>query len=155
MGSAGRVAVLVVIGVAAAHATASPAGAGTPAGPPAAAAIAYAKAQLGKPYVWGGPTAPGTSYGFDCSGLVYEAYGTRIPRTSEAQWAGLPHVSTPQPGDLVFFAGSDGTMTSPGHVGIVIGGGEMVDAPHTGTDVQVEPYANAADLVGYARPETG
>ena len=58
---------------------------------PAATAIAYARAQLGKPYEWGG-TGPDA---YDCSGLVWAAYqsaGVDIPRTSEAQWAGLPHV---------------------------------------------------------------
>lgn len=44
-----------------------------------------------------------------------------------------------QPGDLLFFAGSDGTASSPGHVGIYVGNGQMIDAPHTGTTVQVQP----------------
>ena len=60
---------------------------------------------------------------FDCSGLVmmaYQAAGVSIPRTSEDQWADLPHVSSPQPGDLVFFPGSDGTWAAPGHVALVI-----------------------------------
>ena len=73
-------------------------------GPAAAGAIAYARQQLGKPYIWGG-TGP---YAFDCSGLVMEAYrsaGVGIARTSQAQWATERHVSRPQPGDLVFFAG--------------------------------------------------
>jgi cell wall-associated NlpC family hydrolase len=84
--------------------------------PPGAAGkvIAYAKAQIGKPYLWGatGPDA------FDCSGLTMTAYraaGITIPRTSQQQWAYGPQVpaSQVQPGDLVFFAGSDGTMTAP------------------------------------------
>ena len=82
----------------------------------AAQAIAYAQRQLGLPYLWGG-TGPDA---FDCSGLVMEAYaaaGISIARTSQEQWATGPHVSTPEPGDLVFFAGADGTVTSPGHVG--------------------------------------
>jgi cell wall-associated NlpC family hydrolase len=93
--------------------------------------IAYAEAQLGKPYLWGatGPDA------FDCSGLAmmaYRAAGITIPRTSQQQWAYGPRVaaSQVQPGDLVFFAGSDGTMTAPGHVGIVTGPGTMIDAPY-------------------------
>ncbi len=84
--------------------------------------IAYAEAQLGKPYLWGatGPDA------FDCSGLTmmaYRAAGITIPRTSQQQWASGPQIPACQarPGDLVFFAGSDGTMTAPGHVGIVTG----------------------------------
>ena len=82
--------------------------------------LAYAEAQLGKPYQWGatGPDA------FDCSGLAmmaYRAAGITIPRTSQAQWAYGRQIpaSQVQPGDLVFFAGADGTMTAPGHVGIV------------------------------------
>jgi len=72
--------------------------------------IAYAQAQLGKPYLWGatGPDA------FDCSGLAmmaYRAAGITIPRTSQQQWATEPHIPPghEKPGDLVFFADSDGT----------------------------------------------
>jgi len=80
-----------------------------------ATAIAYAKAQIGKPYLWGG-TGP---FAFDCSGLMMTAYlkaGVSIPRTSEAQWAWGPRVAPghEEPGDLVFFAGSDGTPPRPG-----------------------------------------
>ena len=52
-----------------------------------------------------------------------------------------------QPGDLVFFAGSDGSASSPGHVGIYIGNGEMIDAPHTGTSVQVQAVSSAGPVV--------
>jgi cell wall-associated NlpC family hydrolase len=57
-----------------------------------------------------------------------------------------------QPGDLVFFAGSDGTMTAPGHVGIVTGPGIMIDAPYTGQAVREEPFSGSADLAGFTRP---
>ena len=121
----------------------------TSAGSPhdASAAIAYAEDQIGKPYLWGG-TGPDA---FDCSGLVYMAYRQGIARTSQAQWATEEHVSSPQPGDLVFFAGSDGTMTSPGHVGIVIGHGEMIEAYATGYPIRVASY-NRPDLVGFTDP---
>ena len=124
---------------------------------PAATAIAYARAQLGKPYIWGGPTAPGTAGGFDCSGLTqaaWQAVGVTIPRTSEEQWADLPHVSSPQPGDLVFFPGSDGTFMAPGHVALVIGGGQMIQAYATGTPIEISPLNGdgAGGIVGYARP---
>ena len=123
--------------------------------PAAATAIAYARAQLGKPYVYGatGPDA------FDCSGLVmmaYQAAGIGIPRTSEDQWANLPHVDPDQaePGDLVFFPGSDGTPAAPGHVALVIGGGLMIQAYATGTPIEISPLNGdgAGGIVGYARP---
>ena len=69
--------------------------------------------------------------------MAYRAAGTGIPRTSQQQWAFGKQIpaSQAQPGDLVFFAGSDGTMTAPGHVGIVIAGHDMmIDAPHDGPD---------------------
>jgi len=117
-----------------------------------ATAIGYAEQQLGKPYLWGG-TGPDA---FDCSGLVmmaYRAAGIDIPRTSEQQWAWGARVSAPQvqPGDLVFFAGADGTPTSPGHVGLVIGGGLMIEAYATGFPIRIAPYGDR-DPVGFTRP---
>jgi cell wall-associated NlpC family hydrolase len=116
----------------------------------AARVIAFAASELGKPYSWGatGPDA------FDCSGLVmmaYRAAGVGIPRTSQEQWAADPSVppGQEQPGDLVFFAGADGTDQAPGHVGVVLGGGLMIDAPFTGADVRVDVIAGA---VGFTRP---
>jgi peptidoglycan DL-endopeptidase CwlO len=118
----------------------------------AAAAIAYAEQQLGKPYQWGG-TGPDA---FDCSGLVmmaYRAAGIDIPRTSQQQWAWGPRINPSQvePGDLVFFAGADGTAKSPGHVGLVIGGGLMIEAYATGYPIRVAPYGDR-DPVGFTRP---
>ena len=124
-------------------------------------AVNYAEAQLGKPYLWGatGPDA------FDCSGLVmmaYRAAGVNIPRTSELQWQLLPHVpiSKVVPGDLVFFAGADGTPAAPGHVGLVISKNTMIEAYAAGTPVRVStfgtPQAPPGDgkIVGYAQPWT-
>ncbi|HUA41600.1 MAG TPA: NlpC/P60 family protein [Streptosporangiaceae bacterium] len=117
-----------------------------------ATAIAYARQQLGKPYLWGG-TGPDA---FDCSGLVmmaYRAAGIDLPRTSQQQWASGPRISASQvqPGDLVFFAGTDGTRTSPGHVGLVIGKGLMIEAYATGFPIRIAPYTDR-DPVGFTRP---
>ena len=114
--------------------------------------ITFAEQQLGKPYQWGG-TGPDA---FDCSGLVMEAYraaGIDIPRTSQQQWIWGPRVSASQvqPGDLVFFAGADGTTTSPGHVGLVIGHGKMIEAFATGFPIRVAPYTGR-NAVGFTRP---
>ena len=117
-----------------------------------ATAIAYARAQLGRPYVWGG-TGPDA---FDCSGLVMEAYraaGVDIARTSQAQWATEPHVSSPQPGDLVFYPGADGTWTAPGHVALVVGGGQMIEAYGTGYPIRQVPIRPG--MVGYTQPWGG
>ena len=118
-------------------------------GSAAAQAIAYARAQLGKPYVWGA-TGPGA---FDCSGLVMQAYasaGVSIARTSQEQWAPEPLVSTPGAGDLVFFPGADGTWSSPGHVGIVVdpAAHTMIDAYAPGVPVGYATYGPSASLQG-------
>jgi peptidoglycan DL-endopeptidase CwlO len=117
-----------------------------------ATAIAYAEQQVGKPYLWGG-TGPDA---FDCSGLVmmaYRAAGVDIPRTSEVQWTFGPRIpeSQAEPGDLVFFAGSDGTVASPGHVGLVIGNGQMIEAYATGVPLRIATYTDR-DPVGFTRP---
>lgn len=121
--------------------------------PAAARAVAYARDQLGKPYLWAG-TGPDK---FDCSGLVQQAYahaGIRIARRSQDQWATEPHVTDPQPGDLAFFAGADGTMTDPGHVGLVIGHGKMIEAYGAGYPIRVASW-HRADLVGFTDPAAG
>jgi len=106
-------------------------------------AISYAVAQLGKPYIWGG-TGP---VGYDCSGLVmmaYRAAGIDLPRTTFQQvLAGTPVYSFSQlePGDLLFTAGSDGTPSDPGHVGMYIGSGLVIQAPETGEPIMITPLA--------------
>jgi hypothetical protein len=72
----------------------------------------------------------------------------------EDQWAYGPQIPASQarPGDLVFFAGSDGTKTAPGHVGIVTGHDTMIDAPYTGQVVRQESFSGSTDLVGFTRP---
>ena len=112
-------------------------------------AVAFAYAQLGKPYEWGatGPNA------VDCSGLVQAAWaaaGVSIPRTTYAQWSALPHISSSsiQPGDLLYFDGE-------GHTAIYVGGGYMIDAPQTGMDIEKIPMNNSwyqANFDGAVRP---
>ena len=122
-------------------------------------AVSYAEQQLGKPYLWGG-TGPAA---FDCSGLVMMAYrsaGVNIPRTAAQQWDGLQHVPANQvvPGDLVFFAGADGTPAAPGHVGLVIGKNTMIEAYATGTPIRVSTFGTPqspgglSQVVGFAQP---
>jgi len=134
-----------VLAWAARYTTPAPAGA-------AATAIAFALAQLGKPYQWGA-AGPGA---FDCSGLVYAAYaaaGIRIGRTTFQWRLDGPQVPLAQiePGDLLFSAGSDGTPANPGHVVMYLGGGQIIQAPQTGQDVQIDPL-DLAGVVVATRP---
>jgi cell wall-associated NlpC family hydrolase len=101
-----------------------------------AAAASIAMGEIGVPYVYGGASPAG----FDCSGLVMWAYaqvGVSLPHPTTAQWAVTQPISMSQlqVGDLVFFYGL-------GHVGIYIGGGMVVHAPHTGDHVRTEAIAN-------------
>ena len=123
------------------------------AGPVARAAVRWALAQLGDPYRWGA-TGPAM---FDCSGLTSSAYraaGVGIPRVSRAQWGAGPHVAVDRllPGDLVFYADNPADPATIHHVGMYIGNGLMVHAPHTGDVVRVasiwrESYAGATRIV--------
>ena len=113
----------------------------------AAIALRY----LGVPYVWGGSTPAG----FDCSGFVMYVYaqvGVSLPHYTGAQWnMGVPvDRSDLEPGDLVFFDGL-------GHVGIYIGGGQFVHAPHTGDVVKISSLSEAWYAATYdgARRITG
>jgi peptidoglycan DL-endopeptidase CwlO len=111
------------------------------AGHPQAASIALQ--YLGVPYVYGG-ASPG---GFDCSGLVMYVYarlGISLPHYTVAQWNATQPVASPAPGDLVFFDGL-------GHVGIYIGNGQMVDAPHTGSVVRIDSISGFGSYNGARR----
>jgi membrane-bound lytic murein transglycosylase B len=115
-------------------------------------AIAFAYAHLGDPYRWGG-----TGPLYDCSGFTqasYDAAGVQIPRTSEEQWLQLPRVAGGQlePGDLVFFNPGEFRAGLPGHVGIYLGGGYMIDDPHTGATVSIVSIDGFGKYVGAARP---
>lgn len=115
--------------------------------PPVRTAIAWALGQLGTPYSYGGDCTDAHSgnpaHQCDCSSLVQQAYahaGTALPRTTGDQVrSGTPvtRLADIKPGDLIFIPGADGTAARPGHVGLYIGGGRLVHAPHTGTVVQL------------------
>jgi len=96
--------------------------------------VGVAMQYIGVPYVWGGASPSG----FDCSGLVMYVYaqvGISLPHYTVAQWNYPDSASVPrnqlEPGDLVFFAGL-------GHVGIYVGGGNFIHAPHTGSSVRID-----------------
>jgi cell wall-associated NlpC family hydrolase len=115
-------------------------------------AVAWAYKELGKPYVWAaaGPNS------FDCSGLtqyVWGKAGVYLGHFTGDQWNEGTHVTQSQlePGDLVFFAYNTHSPSTIHHVGIYVGGGNMIDAPFTGADVRVEPY-DRSDYIGAVRP---
>lgn len=125
-----------------------PAPAPKPKSPPATApsqsgAVGIAMRYIGVPYVYGGTTPAG----FDCSGLtqyVYAQLGISLPRTASAQQASVQSVSTPQPGDLVFFG------YPAYHVGIYAGNGQMIAAPKPGESVRLQKIWDTPS--GYGRP---
>ena len=110
-------------------------------------AVGIALSQLGTPYRPGG-AAPG---GFDCSGLVSWAYAQAghpgLPHFTGALWTSGTRIASQgdlAPGDLVFFNSLD-------HVGMYIGGGQFVEAPHSGDVVKVSQMANREDYIGAVR----
>jgi cell wall-associated NlpC family hydrolase len=128
------------------HGPSVPAGPPPPVGHGAGAAVAAARAEIGKPYVYGaaGPDS------FDCSGLTMWAWnhgGVSLPHSSQSQYASTTHVSTAalQPGDLLFY------YSDIHHVAMYSGGGMMIEAAHTGTNVREVPM-RTSDLVGASRP---
>ncbi|MEU9120306.1 NlpC/P60 family protein [Streptomyces sp. NPDC048506] len=112
----------------------------------AARAVSFAYAALGKPYVWGatGPSA------YDCSGLTQAAWksgGVSLPRTTYTQISSGPRIDRSQlaPGDLVFF------YSGISHVGLYIGDGKMIHAPHPGAPVRIAPI-DQMPFAGATRP---
>ncbi|WP_329118417.1 C40 family peptidase [Streptomyces sp. NBC_01465] len=112
----------------------------------AAQAVSFAYSALGSPYVWGatGPNA------FDCSGLTQAAYrsaGVSLPRTTYTQINAGQRVSQSElaPGDLVFF------YSGISHVGLYVGGGQMIHAPHPGAPVRLAPI-DQMPFAGAVRP---
>jgi len=120
-----------------------------PADPQENAAVTYALAQVGKPYVWGatGPDA------FDCSGLMLAAWahaGVALDRTTADQLHdGIPvdSIAQAQPGDLLFIPGEFGTPQQPRHVGMFIGYGMIVDAATEQLGVITEPLISWAPQI--------
>jgi cell wall-associated NlpC family hydrolase len=113
---------------------------------PYSGVVSLAMQYLGVPYKWGG-ASPAT--GFDCSGLVQYVYaqlGISLPHYTVAQWNATVPISSSQmaPGDLVFFNGL-------GHVGIYIGGGQFVNAPHTGSVVRIDSLSSFGGFDGARR----
>lgn len=109
--------------------------------------VAFAYAQIGKPYVWGaaGPNS------FDCSGLVmyvYSKFGISLPHSSQSQFGMGQAVSKDnlKAGDLVFF----NTYTSIGHVGIYVGNGNFIHAPNSGSTVTVSNLNEGYYAANYA-----
>jgi hypothetical protein len=98
--------------------------------------VGYAKKFLGTPYVYGGSSP---RHGFDCSGFVryvYAHFGVSLPHSSYAQFGDGRRIGrrSLRPGDLVFFDGL-------GHVGLYVGNGRFIHAPHSGTRVRIETLA--------------
>jgi cell wall-associated NlpC family hydrolase len=117
----------------------------------AAAAIAFALAQLGDPYVWGA-TGPSS---WDCSGLTMGAWkkaGVQLPHYSVAQYEQIKHISADElrPGDLIFWAEDSNDPSTIFHVAMYLGGGRMVHAPRTGKPVKLENvyYWETPDFFG-------
>ena len=111
-------------------------------------AVSIAERYLGVRYVWGGgsPTS-----GFDCSGFVryvYAQLGITLPHYAASQYSITMHVdpSQLQPGDLVFF---EPHADGPGHVGMYIGGGVLIEAPHTGAVVKLAELSTESGLMGF------
>ena len=126
-------------------------GAGAPSGA-AGRAVAFARSQLGKPYVWGasGPSS------YDCSGLIMAAYrsaGVWLPRVSRAQFSAGPpgrprQPRSRRPGVLAYNTGNPGSIH---HVGMYLGGGAMVEAPYSGASVRIASIGRR-DYIGAVRP---
>ncbi|MET9292147.1 bifunctional lytic transglycosylase/C40 family peptidase [Streptomyces sp. NPDC003077] len=120
-----------------------------------AAAIYYAQQKLGTPYLWGGDGTPEDNGRFDCSGLTkaaYESVGIKLPRVANDQWNAGPHPKRDelQPGDLVFFAHNLNDPRSIHHVGIYVGGGQMINAPYTGAVIRYDKI-DKPDYIGATR----
>lgn len=111
--------------------------------------VGAAQKFLGTPYLWGGTTAKG----LDCSGLVQlavkNATGKTIPRVASDQYKASTKVKAAdmQPGDIIAF----GTPSNVHHIGIYVGDGKFINAPHTGAKVRIDDLSGRDDVVGAGR----
>ncbi len=101
--------------------------------------VEYAKTALGNPYVWGGTSL---TKGADCSGFVlsvYKKFGIKLSHSSSAQSKEGTKISASelQPGDLIFYANSSGTIN---HVALYIGGGRVIHASSPSTGIKISKY---------------
>ncbi len=120
-------------------------------------AIRFAIGQLGTAYDFGGSCTDAHSGNMalhcDCSSLMQQAYragGIPLPRTTFSQvnvGSAVYSTSALRPGDLLFLVGSDGSPSSPGHVGMYIGDGLVVQAPQTGQNVQLTPLSEWSPII--------
>jgi len=138
---------------------------GLPGSGAAAVAVGWAFREIGVPYSWGGGDATGPTggfaqgadtVGFDCSGLTLFAWahaGVALGHYTGSQWTAGRHVaeSDLQPGDLVFFATDTADPATIHHVGLYIGAGDMISAPHTGDVVRVASVAGFGGYIGAVR----
>jgi cell wall-associated NlpC family hydrolase len=151
--------VAVPAGSAAGGGVTVPSGFRLPAGTPVAVALAirFAFGQLGTSYYFGGSCtdahSPDVALHCDCSSLVQQSYraaGIALPRTTYQQvYLGTPvySLSDLRPGDLLFLPGADGTAANPGHVGMYVGGGLVIQAPQAGENVQLSPLSRWASSI--------
>lgn len=127
---------------------------GTP-GKDGNAVVDIAKQWLGTPYVYGGNDP---EKGIDCSGLVQQAYrriGVELPRVTYDQvkeGVEVPDLASARPGDLIFCRG-DGNRVN-GHVGIYIGNGQWIEAPHTGATVRIKEVPKEFSAIRRIIPAT-
>jgi cell wall-associated NlpC family hydrolase len=117
------------------------------------AAVRFALAELGKPYRWAaaGPDA------YDCSGLTMRAWqhaGVQLAHSSRTQYRQVKKISYSElrPGDLLFYATDTGNQDTIHHVSMYIGGGQMIEAPYTGSNVRVTAVRRTGSMPYAGRP---
>lgn len=123
----------------------------------AAAAIAFAAAQIGHPYIWGGTGVNNAAAGYDCSGLTQAAYkyaGVDIPRVATAQYrAGVKvELGSLQSGDLAFYGNPGFAHHVAIYLGTIRGVAAVLDAPRPGEVVRLDPLLAGGDFFAATRP---